>query len=466
MMQWVLAATLICGASVFTSCSSDTIDNPAQEQSKKNRKEFIEHTRSNLRDLAENLNFGSWEAANELNMAFNQYVLNNPEFSKAVLLTFMQKMVESIVPVEEGSELAEKGYKVYATMDFTEFNYRFSMNDENTGFDVEEADNFEVILNGWNPATQQVEKGNYKVTLKAGGSSFLVFMKGFSDEELAVVGKMPTEFEFAIATKYSGIWEEGFTGSFKNDVSLNGTSQYIESVTDAFNISGTITSTIPARGGEKGDAATVKFAIGQDAITHEAGVQLAFIHNGRNILSMRTVMENLNGETDYSQFTSSMSLVDALINVMAGNNLKEGSLTLLDDLTTTVTISDCQKAIQVRQAMNSARRNYADQQTIDQYTQQLNQIITGSMTCKGLNQTIPMKMKTIKFGVDYTAVPALNFADENGYVALTDMLDKESIEYMFNIVDHAADPMQESLVVVRQLYQYIKGIASGFQGEE
>ena len=27
-MQWVLAATLISGASVFTSCSSDNDDNP------------------------------------------------------------------------------------------------------------------------------------------------------------------------------------------------------------------------------------------------------------------------------------------------------------------------------------------------------------------------------------------------------------------------------------------------------
>ena len=53
----MLAAILICGASVFTSCANDTSDNPAQEQAKKNRKEFISHTRSMMKDLAENLNF-------------------------------------------------------------------------------------------------------------------------------------------------------------------------------------------------------------------------------------------------------------------------------------------------------------------------------------------------------------------------------------------------------------------------
>ena len=29
--NWVLAATLICGTSVFTSCSSDNYDNPVPE---------------------------------------------------------------------------------------------------------------------------------------------------------------------------------------------------------------------------------------------------------------------------------------------------------------------------------------------------------------------------------------------------------------------------------------------------
>ena len=29
-MNWVLAATLVCGASVFTSCNTDVVDNPTQ----------------------------------------------------------------------------------------------------------------------------------------------------------------------------------------------------------------------------------------------------------------------------------------------------------------------------------------------------------------------------------------------------------------------------------------------------
>ena len=98
-------------------------------------------------------------------------------------------------------------------------------------------------------------------------------------------------------------------------------------------------------------------------------------------------------------------------------------LTLLDDLTTTLSISDMTKALELARASASARRNYADQQTIDQYTQQLNALVKAEMTCKGVNQTIPMKLVTSKFGVDYWTMPAFNFADENGHVSLVDLPD-------------------------------------------
>jgi len=69
---------------------------------------------------------------------------------------------------------------------------------------------------------------------------------------------------------------------------------------------------------------------------------------------------------------------------------------------------------------------------------------------------------TTKIGVDWWAVPGLNFADENGYVPLTEMLDKESVEYAFNIVDHAVEPAKNSIVVARQLMQAIQKMQTLF----
>ena len=471
MMNWGLAATLVCGASVFTSCSSDNSDNAGSiEQAKKDRKEFVAHTRATLKDLAENLNFTSWNAANTLNQYFNQYVLNNPGFEKAVLATFMQKTQQSIKPVEEGSELAEMGYYSYGTVDLTDFNYRFTMNANNDGFDVEAADDFEVILNAWNPTTQQVEAGLYRLTLKSGGSTTYKFEHAMSQQPgMALVVLIPSEFQFSIADRLSGQWHDGFSGSFKNQVSVADGHEYAQLDRDTWTVAGTITSDFAGVTalGAKADQTTLDFSVVSDKVNNKSDVALSWSQNGRKMLDL-ALKESGDGtggiyRLDLSQFTSSASILDVIGAIMTSRTLDEGKLTLLDDLTTTVSISDMQEALQVAREAATARRNYADQKTIDQYTQKLNELVKCEMTCKGVNQEISMRLMTTKFGVDWWSMPSFNFADENGYVAFTELLDPESVQYGINIIDHAAEPMQQSAIVVRQLLQYVQGLVSGFQ---
>ena len=456
MMNWVLAATMICGATVFTSCSNSE-DNPSEEQAKKDRKEFIKHTRENLKDLAENLNFTSWEVANNVNQEFNTRVLNNPEFEKAIIPLFTEKSRETIQPVEEGSELAAMGYKQVATLDLTKFNYRFTMKEDGSGFDVEEADDFEMIINGYNPLTQEVETGIRKLKLQASGDSYKQLAKRLGNEELAVVILVPSDFAFTLAGYDDGDWIEGFKGAFKNSVQISGESEYMNPKTDAINITGILTTNFPGNK-EKNyatDATELNFTIEGNPPANESSMKFSFGHNGKNMIELGAVAKYTDKQTDFSQFTTSKSILDVLVAVTTGGSL-EGTLTLNDDLTTAISISDCGKAMQLQHEMAHARRNYADQATIEEYTKQLNELMSAKMTCKGVNQVIPMKLQTEKFGVDYWAMPAFNFADEKGYVSIIDLLDKESVEYGINIVDHAAEPMAGAIVTVRQLLLFVQ----------
>ena len=457
-INWVLAATLICGASVFTSCSAnDTNDNPSQEQAKKDRKEFIQHTRENLKDIAENLNFGSWELANEINQGFNTAVLNNPEFEKAIIPLFTQKIRETVKPVEEGSELAAMGYKQYATIDLTEFNYRFTMKEDGSGFDVEEADDFEMIVNGYNPRTGQTEVGLGKLSLKASGDTYKQLAKRLSTDELAVVTLVPSDFEFTLAANVDGKLLNGFKGVFTNVFKMSGDSEFINPRTDAVSITGLLTSGIEEiPGGEYApDATELIFSSINDPVANENNMLFSFKHNGKTMIELDAEAYYTDKEIDFSQFTSSRSILDMLVALVSGGSL-EGSIILNDDLTTDFSVSDCGKAMQLQKEMAHARRNYADQATIEGYTQQLNELVSARMTCKGVNQVIPMRLQTEKFGVDYWVMPAFNFADENGYVPFTQLLDKESVEYAINIVDHAAEPMAGAIITVRQLMQFVQ----------
>ena len=452
----MLAAILICGASVFTSCTEGS-DNPAPENAK-NRKEFIQHTRENLKDLAENMNFGSWDLANKINQNFNTNVLNNPEFEKAIIPLFTQKIREGIQPVEEGSELAEMGYKQYATIDLTEFNYRFTMKEDGSGFDVEPADDFEMIINSFLPVSKKVVLD--KLTLQASGDTYKQIAKRLGNEELAVVILVPSDFTFSIATTNTGSWEEVFSGAFKNDVKMSGESEYMNPKTDAIGITGILKSAYSGKPDRQraADATDLYFDIANDPVANEASMKFSFGHNDKSMIELEATGKYTDKEidlTDFSQFTTSGKILDVLVALMSGGKL-EGSLTLNDDLTTAISISDCGKAMQLQSEMAHARRNYADQATIEEYTKQLNELMSAKMTCKGVNQVIPMKLQTEKFGVDYWAMPAFNFADEKGYVPFTDLLDKESVEYGINIIDHAAEPMAGSIVTVRQLLQFVQ----------
>ena len=459
LMQWMIAAILICGATVFTSCSNSE-DNPSEEQAKKDRKEFIKHTRENLKDLAENLNFSSWEVANKINQEFNTTVLNNPEFEKAIIPLFTEKIRESVKDVEEGSELEAMGYKKYATIDLTDFNYRFTMKDDNSGFDVEEADDFEMITNIVHPETKEVLLGANKLTLKASGDTYKQIAKRLGTDELAVVILVPSDFTFSIATMIPRTWKDAFTGVFKNDVTMSGESEYMNPKTDAIGITGVLTTGLPDTpdGKRAADATELFFDIASNPVANESSMKFSFGHNDKSMIELEATANYTDKEidlTDFSQFTTSGKILDVLVALMSGGKL-EGSLTLNDDLTTAISISDCGKAMQLQHEMAHARRNYADQATIEEYTKQLNELMSAKLTCKGVNQVIPMKLQTEKFGVDYWAMPAFNFADEKGYVSIIDLLDKESIEYGINIVDHAAEPMAGAIVTVRQLLQFVQ----------
>ena len=469
LMQWMIAAILICGATMFTSCSVN--DDNSSKTANENRKELIKHTRENLKDLAENLNFSSWEVANKINQEFNTTVLNNPEFEKAIIPLFIQKIRESVKDVEEGSELAEMGYKQgselaamgykqYATIDLTDFNYRFTMKDDNSGFDVEEADDFEMITNIVHPETKEVLLGANKLTLKASGDTYKQLARRLGNEELAVVILVPSDFEFTIASRISTDWHEAFTGAFNNSVTMSGESEYMNPKTDAIGITGVLTTGLPDTpdGKRAADATDLYFDIANDPVANESSMKFSFGHNDKSMIELEATANYTDKEidlTDFSQFTTSGKILDVLVALMSGGSL-EGTLTLNDDLTTAISISDCGKAMQLQHEMAHARRNYADQATIEEYTKQLNELMSAKMTCKGVNQVIPMKLQTEKFGVDYWAMPAFNFADEKGYVPITELLDKESVEYGINIIDHAAEPMAGAIVTVRQLLQFVQ----------
>ena len=453
--QWAMAAALICGASVFTACSSSE-DNPAQEQAKKNRTEFIKHTRQNLKTLAENLNFSTWNSVNYFNTYINRDLLLNDEFDKTISRTFGQEIQKTMEVLP--ADVAERTGKKYgATVNLANFDYIFTSTA--TGFDVTPNTEDGLIVDVTNPYNPEYSA---RISIVGSGEEYDLKAERMSNDSVGVVVKIPARYDFTFSTKQNGAWVAAMTVCTELTVAIDPNKpEYLPAEAadikkDAWNLKGTIKTSIP------GDATEAVFNIGQDPRTHKSGLTLDYTHNGRKMIGLTAELTNTNGLTDLSQLTTSNSIMDVMQAIMLGNSIDNLQITLLDDLTTTVKVTDCEKVLVLQSEMASARRNYADQKTIEGYVSQLNQYISGSMTCAHQNMIIPMRLATTKIGVDWWATPALNFADENGYVPLTEMLDKESLEYGINIIDHAAEPMQQSIVIVRQLMQALQKMQNAF----
>ncbi len=473
--NWVLAATLVCGASVFTACSSDDDDNnnSGNNETKggKNRQEFVEHTRQSLKTVAENLNFTTINSFTYMNTYLNEYVLLNDEFDKTISRAFGQKIQATLHPFEvpEGAAPADlpdymqKDFKYVAFVDLTDCNYTFTAT--MTGFNMAENGDEGLVVEI--PVYGTSETEGVKFAIKGTGDTYGFASPRFSNDSVLVVIKLPAKYNLSLSVKADGKWTEYLYGTAKNTAknlagvtTPDGATPFRPSA-DAWNAALDLHSNIPGV-----DATDIYFAIGQDPETHKAGLKLDYTHNARKVIEATATLSNANGKTDLSQITSSNSIMDVMTAIMAGNSIEELQLTLLDCLTTTAKISDCATVMKLQSEMASARRNYADQQTIGGYVDQLNGLISCTMSDKKLGQEIPMRLVTTKVGVDWWTVPALNFSDENGFVPMTELLDKESTEYALNIIDHAVDPAKNAIIVARQLMQALQKLQTAFYDSE
>ena len=448
----------------------------------KDRRAFVAHTRERLQAVAENLRFTTWNSFNYMNSILNQYILLNDDFDKTISRAFGQKIQETLKPFEmpeppadrpEGNPERPDGpegpdhpnHKYMATIDLTDFNFTFTAT--TTGFDMAENDDQGLVV--VMPVYGTSEAEGVKVAIKGTGDTYSFISPRLSNDSVRVDVEIPAQYDLSLSVKANGKWTEYLYGTIKNTAQAKDNegpktpsgSTPFKPTADGWNVACDLHTNIPGV-----DATDFYFAIGQDPETHKAGLKFDYAHNGYKIVDATATLNNANGMTDLSQITSTTSIMDIFTAIMAGNSVEDMQFTLLDCLTTTGKISDCEKVVEIQNAMAHARRNYADQQTIAGYVDELNGLISCTMSDKTLGQEIPMRLATTKIGVDWWAVPALSFADENGFVPLTELLDQESLEYGLNIIDHASEPIQGSIIVARQLLQAIQKLQAAFYGSK
>lgn len=453
----IIAMSCFAMASTFTltACGDDKDDNPTREETKvTNRTVFQQHVKGNLKMLASNMNFGSLSAASTVNQNFNKNVLANPAF-KQTLHAILQQQIQTGAKPATIEAVKAAGFQYQSIVDLSQLHYRFTLKEDKSGFDMAPAEHFELV--------HTADGATNKLSIDMSGDSKMMLSRILSKPEksLAVIMLIPAKIEFAISTTaLTGTETEIFKGELNNDIQTAG--ELMNILQDDWNIKGSLTSKIPATASAKADQMELTINLDKDPTTKKFVNQFAFTHNGMKMVEidainthqgnlMALLLQMLTSAAQGQESTSDDSLLSLLLSTVVGNSVDQLKLTIANDLTADIRISDVGKAAAVLAQSKAAHRNYASKETVDGFTQQLNQLVSGSLECKGVNQQIPMTLQTTAFGADYVSMPAFKFADEDAYVPFSELVDMEGMTYAINIIDHTMAPARQSIITVRQL---------------
>jgi hypothetical protein len=223
----------------------------------------------------------------------------------------------------------------------------------------------------------------------------------------------------------------------------------------------------------------VDFEFAKDPTTKKFVNKFMFVHNNQkvfeidaanthqgNLMSFLQTLPIMIAQGQLVDILTNPSLLNMLLSTVVGNSIDQLKLTLYDDLSINAKISDVGKAIAIQKQAKAARRQYASEAEIAPFAQQINEVLSASLECKGVNQKIPVTIKTAPFGVDYLLMPALKFADEQDYVLLTDLLEKESLIYTLNIIDHGTPNATQGIVAISQVLAVMRTLLAGSTAQQ
>lgn len=447
-----------------------------------------------LEGVSTNLNFRAWNRLNQINKDFNTKILNNSELDKTVSTYFNQKVKDSIVVLspasEEDAALLEQGFRYKATVDFSDFGYTFTENEDKTGFVVAESESgaLEVYYTarseddlppgggeepppgGEDPPPGAGEPPTtiyQRITLAAGGDAHELLVPYPKNSALAVVVRVPSTFVFGVSEQADGgEWETILASAIVNDVDkTDSTSPYVSLRDDAWNVSGLFSMIPPSDSPDP--TVAVSFAIGQDPKQNLAGINFNIIKDGELAASLRMEVTNTSDEAKVFDFRSLDSLAEFATVALADCSVTDLSFSLSDSVTLNMSVDNCAEVIRIKQLAKRYRNRGQDTlENMQNIASNLNEYVSCSVDVNLLGvpvMTVPLELKAVKFGTDYVVVPAFQFdptAGEEGWVALTDMVTQKAVAYALNIADHAVEPARGALVAGLQVTKYIARLVS------
>jgi hypothetical protein len=443
------------------------------------RTALIDHVRDMAKGMAEQ--GGNFTARNIISDIANQFakvLVDNEAFFKSTMDAIVQAAIMSAKDVEEGSELQKKGYSKYIDVSLDQLYGRYIIQSEGAPV-IEPATQIEFIF----PLTTEAGTTNCMTTIKAVGNTVEMVHPVIKDRTIALILHLPESIVLE-----SGEWNgETFTKVFDSTINCafepNGTSQYVNFFNNKWELSGAQHSFIKGNEEFLPDENVITFSRSFDPVTTgQMTSEFAVAQNNRPIVEWKssatvptlpTLFKTLAQliaamKQDPEGFSikdlisslsgSDASLIDILLPLLAGSTIDNMEIWAMGDLGFKVKVTDIPTLQKTLMDLRAARYQHKGEAAIDALVQQLNAVTEGKVSCKALSQELPFKMVTEKFGIDYIPAPAVKFADEEDYVPMSELVDKETIQYTFNFINEIVPQMGANTQTMVEIFKTLMQI--------
>lgn len=416
---------------------------------------MMTEVRNSLYGLASRkMNFAALNMGTEILSEFVKVLLPIKDDVATLIQQAYGSVMKQVKPVEEGSELAKAGYQKYIVLDYRMFDGIYTNTDK--GITKDEAlgkveINFPVDMEGY--------KGSVSASITGSGNTTDMLVTYAKDKTVALIIRLPETLNLAISNQEGAKMFEGKM-SFAFEKKSEGSS-YIIPLQDKW----TVSTEMKANLKEANDENTISSSLGYDGSTGTITSDNGFEMNGQKVIERRSQV-TLPVLTQLAQIIPMIgnmsglnngSIIDVIGNMLSSGNAKNilngisymalngatidnYEVTLLGDLTMAVNVNNIYAASQAIEAMKEARRNGADEATISQHAETLNQLVQLKVKTNKLGAELPAKMVAAQVGVDWTVMPAISF-DGQEYTPVPELIDVKSTCYIVNIADHCIKPL-------------------------
>ena len=420
------------------------------------------------KSLAGRVNFTGMKTLTSINQQLLLAMENTPMFA-----TTVQTM------------LAQYGFETYSELVPELLRFRVVLKGDEA-FAITTSEAMEFVFPAVIPSTSQTV--DMTLSIKSVGENMKTVIPSITNPKKAMIYYLPEKFELTMTADVAGQKLTVFTGELNNKVTKAvAESPYVNLLTDNVEITGKFQSHIKGfeQYGIKDDKNVISFGLGFDMIQKKQKIAFGFEQEDIPLVSinseasftetpkliqglMQGNLKELISTLDLGNAIGTGSLADIVASFINGRSLDKLSINLLGRLELNISCSDELAFLQQVKAMIQAHRDRKTKEEVDAYSKAMNQLLKISVKVISSNVgelSLPVEIQTELVGVDYVALPAIKFPDEQDYTPVSSLIETETLKYAMNIVSHSFTPVSDAVKTTISMATTVLGIVFGGAAE-